>query len=142
MIKWFRRLPVDADADRKVAARLASRVRAHRGRMSFRNTMPTPARTRGTASVVIRCGPLAMLVLLMFACGNQVPGGVADSPTTPSTDIPTTSSTRAPATEGTGPEQPAPAGAGPPAIDIASLPIGGRPDDDTTGNPCVRGSWV
>jgi hypothetical protein len=44
--------------------------------------------------------------------------------------------------EGTGPEHPAPTGQAPPAIEVASLPIGGRPDDRTTVHQCVKVSWL
>src|SRR2546429_7182134 len=99
--------------------------------MPFLNTTLT---SKNPASVIVRCGPLAVLVLLLFACGNQAPGGVADPATAQSTDAPTPQATRAPATEGTGPERPAPPAEAPPAIDIASLPIGGGPEDDTAVN--------
>jgi hypothetical protein len=74
----------------------------------------------------------------MFGCGNP---SSDDSPTPPATDAAAPRST--PAVEGTGPERPAPVGeAPPPAIRIASLPVGGGVEDDTVTHQCVRASWL
>ncbi|HEY0542672.1 MAG TPA: hypothetical protein VGD53_30215 [Actinoallomurus sp.] len=92
---------------------------------------------RKRVSRTLHRAPLVALALLMFGCGNPS----SDSPTPPSTDAATPQST--PAVEGTGPERPAPAGeAPPPAIHIASLPVGGGADDDTATHQCVRVSWL
>jgi hypothetical protein len=73
----------------------------------------------------------------MFGCGNPS----SDSSTPPPTDAATPQST--PAVEGTGPERPAPAGeAPPPALHIASLPVGRGGGDDTATHQCVGVSWL
>jgi hypothetical protein len=116
--------------------------------MSYRSNLVTPAPTgeaastrtaptvRNHASRILRHGPLVVLALLVFGCGDPAP----DSPTSQSTEAATPQST--PAVEGTGAERPAPAGDAPPAIKIASLPIGGGADDDTATHQCVSVSWL
>jgi hypothetical protein len=91
---------------------------------------------RNHVSRILRHGPLVLLALLVFGCGDPAPG----SPTSQSTEAATPQST--PAVEGTGAERPAPAGEAPPAIDIASAPIGRGNDDDTTTQQCVSVSWL
>jgi hypothetical protein len=45
--------------------------------------------------------------------------------------------------EGTGPEKPAPSAAGgAPAIDLASMPVGGRADDNSVVHQCVSVGWL
>jgi hypothetical protein len=83
---------------------------------------------------IVRHGPVVVvLALLMVACGGPAADGGSNPPTPQST---------APAIEGTGLEPTPPTGAGPPAIDIASLPIGGVPDNPGSVHQCAPANWL
>lgn len=90
---------------------------------------------REHVSRTLHRAPLVALALLMFGCGH--PSSGSSSPAEAATPQST------PAVEGTGPERPAPVGeAPPPAVQIASLPVGGGADDDTATHQCVGVSWL
>jgi hypothetical protein len=111
-------------------------------RSSFLNAISILKNQR---SRIIRLGPVAVLALLMVGCGGHgaANGGTGPSPPTPqSTDATTPQSASAPPVEGTGPEKPAPSAAGAPAIDLASLPVGGSADDNSVVHQCVGVRWL
>jgi hypothetical protein len=99
-----------------------------------------------------RCAPLVPLVvlaLLMPACGGRARDAGGDPASTETTDAPAEQPAAAPPqsavppTEGTGPERPAPGVQAPPAIDIASLPIGrGSGGNEEAVRQCVTVEWL
>jgi hypothetical protein len=93
---------------------------------------------------IIRHGPvLGVLALLMVACGNHAPDARFNTPAPQSAAPATTApATTAPPAEGTGPEPPAPPGGGPPAITVASLPIGGTADNPGSVHQCAPANWL
>ncbi len=91
---------------------------------------------------IILLAPVAVLLLLVLvACGNKSNSGNGSDSTTSSRSA-APEDTGPPAVEGSGPEQPPPAQANPPKLDIAPLPIGGGSDNTESQHQCVGVSWL
>jgi hypothetical protein len=104
----------------------------------FNRTFATRCATSGGATTTTL---LLLTVLLGAGCGggSQDP---AESPDAQPGDVATEMASSDPAPEGTGAEPPAPARDGAPALKIASLPVGGGAEDDSTTEQCVSVSWL
>ena len=99
---------------------------------------------------ILRCAAALALASFAVGCGNSPGGSSADSPPAvqgadpqymPGQETPGAAS--APAVEGTGAEQPAPPVAqAPPAIKIASLPVGKGSNVEAGRVTCVKVSWL
>lgn len=98
-----------------------------------------PHASRPVSRIIVLGAAIVLLALVLVACGRPAVSDRASNGTADSTGP---EATGTPQVEDTGPQSARPTGENRPAIDMASLPVGGGAEDSSARHQCIGVSWL